>query len=115
MGITSFTCKCGKVRKVPNAARHEVTRCDDCQIEYKRRKARERYRRRKGLSLDYVPPARTKKKAASVTKSSWLDLKIDSPPPPPKPELSPEEQTKHDSKMKSLFALIDDSSTDDDW
>ena len=116
MAKTTFTCECGQTREIPNAAKHEVSRCDDCQIEYKRRKARERYRRRKGLALDYVPPARKKKKVVEeVFASSWLDPTPRPEPAPPPPQRTPEEQAIYDAKMKSLMALIDDDSTDDDW
>ena len=115
MATIIFTCECGKTREIPNAAKHEVTRCDDCQIEYKRRKGRERYRRRKGLALDYVPPARKKKLPRAVHTSSWLD-------PEPKPELvapiperTPEEKAEASASLVKIFALLDDDSTDDDW
>ena len=116
MATTTFTCECGKTRKIPNAAKHEVTRCDDCQIEYKRRKGRERYRRRKGLALDYVPPARKKERLPrAVHASSWLDPEPRPEPVAPIPEYTPEEQIERSAKLKKLMALLDDDSTDDDW
>ena len=120
METITFTCACGNTREVHNAARHEVTRCEDCQIEHKRRKARERYRKRKGLPLDYVPPARVKKaiianKPVEESKSSWLDVKK---APAPAPEMTPEEmeeQVKRQAALEGCFAMLDDDSDDSDW
>ena len=115
---------CDATRLVHHASVHEVKRCLDCQNEYKRRKARERYRKRKGLPLE--DPKKQNKPIAKKIEKSKVDGWFLTPRDPE--ESKPKKESVFKEKPELLEELMrktwekcfpdrpwDDVATTDDW
>ena len=113
--------ECGNERMITKACLKIITRCKACQKIFNRTKARNRYRKTKGISTDapvgqLIKKKKKKKKEKSKEKSAAL-----SAPPKSKPEtkvvpaISPEERERRSQAMAKLLEIFTDKSTVDDW
>ena len=115
---------CGAERKITKACLTLAKRCKPCQKIFNRNKARNRYRTLKGIPLDKPIEKMIKKKAKKEKKKKVSPVTmatatavavIEKEPTPSEPVLTPEEQAKRDEAIKSLFEILGDESTSDDW
>lgn len=107
----SITCiDCGAQRKVTKACANTVIRCKSCQKAYNREKARNRYRKLKGIPLDKtVTPITKKKKQSPQTQQAPAISQ------PEKSNLTPKEiKVEKKRKKKAIERLIEKFGVDDD-
>lgn len=129
---------CGTDREIGKACLNLVKRCKDCQVEFNRKAARDRYRKKKGIPLD--KPVSKKDEKPKKT----IEEKPVGPKPifPEKSEITLEQRldnfrrkpwhglgekwekqrivdlTKSVPNRKPVkvdFSMLDDKSTNDDW
>ena len=130
---------CGIDREIGKACLNLVKRCKDCQVEFNRKAARDRYRKKKGIPLD-KPVSKKDEKPKEI-----IEEKLVGPKPifPERPEISLEQRlynfrlnpwhslgekwekqriidlTKpvdpNRKPVKVDFSMLEDKSTDDDW
>ena len=102
---------CGISREITRACLKLVKRCKECQTEFNRDKARNRYRKLKGIPIDAPVGVVVKKKK---TKKVEIEVKEEKKPEII-PSVTPEEAKKRRKIISKLFDLIEDKSTINDW
>jgi hypothetical protein len=116
--ITIQCADCDKDREIQFAHRSLIKRCKDCQVEYNRDQARNRYRKKHGIPLDksIITPKPPKKKKKPKSERPYFTTKETQVVKGPKAvQRTPEEEKQHQKAIELLFSLIDDDSTTDDW
>jgi len=120
--IKCVDCKCP--REIQFAHRALIKRCKDCQVEFNRNQARDRYRKKNGIPLDaplITPrPKRKKKKKEvddfldeAVVTDAWGNI-VEKTEKVVR-NVTPEEEERRNKALQKLFNMIDDDSTTDDW
>lgn len=107
--IQCVNCNCD--REIKFAHRKLIKRCKECQIEFNRDQARNRYRKKNGIPLDrptIIPkPPKKKKKVEIVVVEVDEKPKIE--------QISPEEEERRRKAVERLVALTGSDTTVDDW
>ena len=131
---------CGTDREIGKACLNLVKRCKSCQVDFNRKAARDRYRKKKGIPLDKPVSKKDDEKPKKIIEEKPVGPK---PIFPERPEISLEERLNNfrrnpwhslgekwekqrimclvkpvDSNRKPPkvdFSMLEDKSTDDDW
>ena len=109
---------CGAERMITKACFGMVKRCKSCQKKFNRNKARERYRKMKGIPLDkpvtnVIKPKKEKKKETEAKSAGTFFQST--PVPRHVSSLTEEEKKIRNEKVAKLLDLLPDKSTDEDW
>lgn len=125
--VTINCIDCGIERLITKACLSLVKRCKDCQKEFNRDKARNRYRKVKGIDLDKPvnsPKPKKKKEKETIQEelNAWEAASdqdfVEVEPAPIKTtvnELTEEEKQHRKEILESLLSMIDDDTTVEDW
>ena len=106
---------CGVERMITKACLKLVKRCKPCQKDFNREKARNRYRKLKGIDLDKPVKKKKEKKVVVIEKVIENDEVKEVEKIVTRKELTPEEVALRQERIAALLDLLPDKSTDVDW